>query len=276
MNYIEFDFSVKTPAPASDILIAELADIGFESFVETENGFLAYVSEKDFSEEKTADLIASKKYFFDFSFQQKNIPDKNWNEEWEHNYHPVIVSENCVIRAPFHAPKNMKYEIIIEPKMAFGTGHHDTTLLMMRALLKLSLDKKNILDMGCGSGVLSIMASKRGAATVFAVDIDEWSYKNTLENTVINNTKNVDVCKGDAQILADKKFDIILANINRNVLLDDMKIYFSALEKNGDLLMSGFLKQDAETLKTKAFETGFIFQEEVSENNWLFLHFSKK
>ncbi|HVA99135.1 MAG TPA: 50S ribosomal protein L11 methyltransferase [Bacteroidia bacterium] len=276
MNYIEFDFLVKSATPASDLLIAALADIGFESFVETENGFLAYISEKEFSDEKFSEFIQAQKSDFDFSFHKKIIPDKNWNEEWENNYHKVTVSEDCIIRAPFHAAENLKYEIIIEPKMAFGTGHHDTTLLMMRALLNLSIEKKNILDIGCGSGILSILASKRAAKSVFAVDIDEWAYNNTLENIEINNCKNISVHKGDAQILDSRKFDIILANINRNVLLQDLKIYFSVLEKKGDLLMSGFLKQDAEILKTKALETGFVFKNEISENNWLFLHFSKK
>ena len=275
MNYIEVSVNVEPKEQGSDILIAHLSDLGFESFVESDNGFLAYIQEEEFSEEEVELTFGDYQDLFKIEFTTKVIPKQNWNEEWESNFQPIDVAGKCYIRAPFHEKKTgYLLDIIIEPKMSFGTGHHDTTQLMIRILMLLNVKNQSLLDMGCGTGVLAIAASLLGANPILAIDIDDWSYQNTIENLTKNNINNVLVNKGDAKILEKKTFNTILANINKNVLLDDMSIYKNALEKNGNLVLSGFFETDIDEIKEKAENLGLKYEERYVSNQWAALHFT--
>ena len=257
MNYIEVIFAVEPREEGSDVLISQLAELGFESFMENSTGFSAYVKEEDFNETQLNLSLSFYADFFKIKYTTKIIPQQNWNKQWENNFQPISIDKLCYIRAPFHEKQNdFRYDIIIEPKMSFGTGHHATTQLMLRQLLSLDIKNKNVLDMGCGTGVLAILASMLGANTITAVDIDEWSYENTLENLVTNKIENVIVQKGDVELIKGKKFHTILANINKNILLRDMSYYFNSLLNNGNLLISGFFETDINEVSVKANSLG--------------------
>lgn len=226
-----------------EILIAELSQIGFDTFLETQSGLEAYAESDNFDRSETESIL--KRYSTnDFSFEK--IEKKNWNEEWEKSYEPINVDDQCLIRAEFHQPeRKFPYEIIITPKMSFGTGHHQTTYLMIRSQMKIDHKNKRVMDAGCGTAILSITACKLGAKEVEAFDIDEWSVINGNENTALNNCGNVNIQQGTIeQVNLSGKFDIILANINKNVLLKEIKIYARYLEKGGQLLLSGFYTSD--------------------------------
>ncbi len=275
MNYIEVSVNVKPREQGSDVLIAHLSDLGFESFVESENGFLAYIQEDEYSEDEIKLTFGDYQDIFKIEFTTKVIPKQNWNKEWESNFQPIDVEGKCYIRAPFHEKKTgYLLDIIIEPKMSFGTGHHDTTQLMIRILMLLNVKNQSLLDMGCGTGVLAITASMLGSNPIIAIDIDEWSYENTIENLAKNNINNVIVNKGDAQILEGKTFHTILANINKNVLLNDMPIYKKALEENGNLILSGFFETDIKEIKENAENLGLKYEERYVSNQWAALHFT--
>lgn len=274
MNYIELSVNVEPKEQGSDVLIAQLAELGFESFVETEKGFNAYIQESDFNIQQLKLALSFYTDFFKFDFVSRLIQQQNWNKEWETNFQPISVDGKCYVRAPFHeAKKEFLYDVIIEPKMSFGTGHHSTTQLMIRKLLQLDINDRSLLDMGCGTGVLAIVASMRGANPVTAIDIDEWSYENSIENCRKNNINNVLVHKGNAQILAGKRFHTILANINKNVLLKDLNVYKKALENSGDIVISGFFETDTDELTAKAVELGFVLKDKMIQEQWALLHF---
>jgi ribosomal protein L11 methyltransferase len=276
MNYIELSVTVTPKETGSDVLIAELSEIGFDSFVDSDKGFSAYIAEDLFLKEQLVELFSKYAGTFEIEYNEKNIPQQNWNKEWESNFEPIDVAGQCYIRAPFHEPKrNYKYDIIIEPKMSFGTGHHQTTQLMMQKLLTLDLKNRSLLDMGCGTGILAIAASKMGADSITAIDIDEWSYTNSIENLQKNNIENVRMYKGGAELLSGKTFFTILANINKNVLLKDMLYYINSLEQDGNLIMSGFFDTDISELKTKATTLGLKLKDTMIENGWALLHFLK-
>jgi ribosomal protein L11 methyltransferase len=275
MDYIEVNFEVLPRNPGTDILIAELADIGFESFSETETGLQGWIQAADFSEERMLELPAFSNDSFRITYTRKLIGDQNWNAMWESNFSPIHIAGKVCIRAPFHLPTNVQYDIIIQPKMSFGTGHHDTTALVMEKMLQLSLSGKAVLDMGCGTGVLAILASMMGADPVTAIDTDDWAYLNSVENLEVNGINNVTVHKGDASILEGKRFNVILANINRNVLLADIKKYSQALLPEGHLVLSGFFETDVEALTLEANSNGFVFKEKMARNNWALAHFIK-
>ncbi|MEO0902266.1 MAG: 50S ribosomal protein L11 methyltransferase, partial [Bacteroidota bacterium] len=211
--YIEFKFDIEPREPFSDILMAELGELGFESFVETESGVLAYILESDWQEGMLNDLFVLQNSDVHISWTQKNIAQQNWNAEWEKNFHPIHVDGVCAVRAPFHSPENVQYDIVIEPKMSFGTGHHETTYMMLKRILDLDFSGKTVLDMGCGTGVLAILAEMKGAGKVDAIDIDEWCYINTKENIERNRCENIDAFQGDVGLIKEKKYDVILANI---------------------------------------------------------------
>jgi ribosomal protein L11 methyltransferase len=276
MNYIELVVNVEPKEQGSDVLIAQLAELGYESFVETEKGFNAYIQETDFNTQQLNLALSFYSDFFKFDYSSNTIQQQNWNKEWENNFQPIDVKGKCYIRAPFHeAPIGYLYDVIIEPKMSFGTGHHATTQLMIQKLMQLDVKGKSLLDMGCGTGVLAIVASIMGANPITAVDIDEWSYENTVENCEKNNIKNVLVHKGNVQILAGSIFHSILANINKNVLLTDLSVYKEVLEKSGNLVISGFFETDIEELIVKANELGLSLNEKVVQEQWAMLHFIK-
>jgi ribosomal protein L11 methyltransferase len=272
MNYKEYTFTVQPPEPGSEILIAIIADLGFESFETNPNGFVAYIPENlnPDDELKTFEFPD-----FTFSYSVKTIEQVNWNEEWEKNFQPVIVNDDCCIRAPFHKlEKNYKYDIIIMPKMSFGTGHHDTTWLMCKNMLEENFPGKNVLDMGCGTGVLAILAHKLGAATIKGIDIDDWSVENAIENCEANNCNQIEIVKGNSKLLTkEKEFDIILANINKNVLKADMPSYVKSLKPGGSLFISGFFKTDIDELIKHAESLSLSLSKQEIKNEWACLVF---
>jgi ribosomal protein L11 methyltransferase len=275
-NYIELTFTVEPKEQGSDVLIAQLSELGFDSFIETDSGFSAYLVEDAHVPSRLNLALSFYTDFFKFSYESRVIQQQNWNKEWESNFQPIDVDGKCYIRAPFHpAKKKYIFDVIIEPKMSFGTGHHHTTQLMIKQLMALDVKNKPVLDMGCGTGVLAIVASMMGANPITAIDIDEWSYTNTIENLQKNNINNVLVHKGNAQILEGKLFHTILANINKNVLLSDMSTYVKSLDKNGNLVLSGFFETDIYELKALALELGLKFEGKAESNQWALLWLSK-
>lgn len=238
----------------SDILIAELSEAGFDTFLETDAGFEAYVEEERYDKDALEEIRQKYSALTPLKFSFSRIEKRNWNEEWERSFSPIVVEDKCVIRASFHQPeKHYPYEIIITPKMSFGTGHHQTTYLMVKNMLSIDHRKKRVMDAGCGTAVLSILASKLGATRAEAFDIDEWSVENGNENTEVNQCHNVHIQQGKiTDVTLDGKFDIILANINKNVLLSEMEQYAALLAPGGQLLLSGFFSDDIPDLLQEA------------------------
>lgn len=271
--YIEYNFTFSPKEPISEILIAELGNVGFESFVETENGVTAYIQKTDWSAEILADVFVLNSDEFSIEYNQNEVPQTNWNAEWEKNFEPIQVDDLVSIRAPFHENPNLKYDIVIEPKMSFGTGHHETTHMMVQHLLQLELKDKKVLDMGCGTGILAIFAEMKGAKPLDAIDIDTWCYENSIENVERNACKNISVYEGDASLLSSKKYDVIIANINRNILLMDMEIYTSCLNDKGVLLLSGFYKEDIPTIDAAVAKYGLKLEATIQRNNWVALKY---
>ena len=269
MIYFEYDFTVSPIEPVRDILIAELGELGFESFVETEQGLLAYIQKEDFSGVVLDELYVFQNPDFQISYTSKDIQQQNWNAEWEQNFKPITVGKDCMVRAPFHSQEKARYDIVIEPKMSFGTGHHETTHMMLQHLLDNDFRDKSVLDMGCGTGVLAIMAEKKGAGQIDAIDIDEWCYLNSLENVERNHCKNIEVHQGDASLLKGKKYDTILANINRNILLKDMETYSNILNEGGELYLSGFYVEDLAIISSKCAEHNLQFEKNLEKNRWV-------
>ena len=225
--YIEYNFTITPLLPASEILIAELGNVGFESFVETSNGVTAYIQKEDWNASILEDIYILSSDEFSIEYHHKEVPQTNWNAAWEKNFEPIQVDDLVSIRAPFHPNPNLKFDIVIEPKMSFGTGHHETTHMMVQHLLQLEVANKKTLDMGCGTGILAIFAEMKGAKPIDAIDIDNWCYENSLENVTRNNCEHITVYEGEASLLQGKKYDLIIANINRNILLQDLQIYTS-------------------------------------------------
>jgi len=273
MNYIGYHFEIEPIQPGSDILIAELGEEGFESFVETEKGISAFIQKKDWHKDilKNIQILNSGEFRITFTYEE--IEQVNWNTEWEKNFEPIIVNDTVSVRAPFHEKTDLPYDIVIEPKMSFGTGHHETTHLMIQQLLNVDLTDKTVLDMGSGTGILAIMAELRGAKSVDAIDIDDWCYENALENATRNNCTKIRVFKGDAALLADKNYDMIIANINRNVLINDLPVYYKCLNKGGVLLLSGFYREDIPFIKKAATGLGLKESDVLEKNNWISLKF---
>ena len=276
MLYVELDIHT-TGNENNEILISELGDNGFDFFEENELGLKAYIPKNNFTEShlKTLFFLNNKKFAKSFSI--KYIEDKNWNEEWEKNFEPIII-DNCIIRAPFHSkPAGIIYDIIIEPKMSFGTGHHETTSMMVELLLGTKLKDKTVLDMGCGTGILSILSSLLDAKHIDAVDNDEWAYNNSIENIKKNNIKNIGIYHDDINFFnQEKKYDFILANINRNILLNQISHYAKSLNKKGFLYMSGFYLEDLPIIKNSATQLNFEFIRYISKNNWIAVVFELK
>jgi ribosomal protein L11 methyltransferase len=273
MNYIGYHFEIEPIQPGSDILIAELGEEGFESFVETEKGISAFIQKKDWHKDilKNIQILNSGEFRITFTYEE--IEQVNWNTEWEKNFEPIRVNDTVSVRAPFHEKTDLPYDIVIEPKMSFGTGHHETTHLMIQQLLNVDLTDKTVLDMGSGTGILAIMAELRGAKSVDAIDIDDWCYENALENATRNNCTKIRVFKGDAALLADKNYDVIIANINRNVLINDLPVYYKCLNKGGVLLLSGFYREDIPYIQKAATGLGLRESDVLEKNNWISLKF---
>tara|TARA_R110002073_G_scaffold145532_2_gene297643 strand:- start:9235 stop:10068 length:834 start_codon:yes stop_codon:yes gene_type:complete len=273
--YIEYNFEVSPKEPATEILIAQLGFAGFESFVENENGVTAYIQKQDWSAEILEEVFVLNSEEFEISFEQKEVEQTNWNAEWEKNFEQIQVDNLVSIRAPFHENPNLKYDIVIEPKMSFGTGHHETTHMMIQHLLDLDVAGKKVLDMGCGTGILAIFAEMMGAKPTDAIDIDAWCYENSIENIERNNCKDISVYEGDSSLLKGKRYDVIIANINRNILLSDMKTYTDCLNDEGVLLLSGFYEEDIPVINGEVSLHGLVFNKKIERNNWVALRYLK-
>jgi len=271
MEYTEVSFSIEPfEEYIADVLASVLGEIGFDSFVPTVEGLDAYILSKDFNELNLKNLLDDFPIEASIDYKVTQIESKNWNEEWEkHYFQPIIIGNECVIHSSFHKniPK-LKYDIVIDPKMAFGTGHHETTSLVIGQLLKMDLEGKKVLDMGCGTAVLAILAAMRGAKDLVAIDIDTWCTENSLENIAINKIEGIEVLLGGAELLEGMHFDIILANINRNILLADIDKYSACLSGGGELYMSGFYVEDIPLIEAEANLNGLKLIEYSEKNNW--------
>lgn len=271
--YIAYYFKVKPSQPATEILIAELGYAGFESFVETLDGVTAYIQKNEWHDSILDDINVLNSEEFEITYAFEDIEQTNWNAEWEKSFQPIVVDNLCMVRAPFHESKNTKYDIIIEPKMSFGTGHHETTHMMIQHILSNDFNEKSVLDMGCGTGVLAILTEKCGAKEIDAIDIDNWCYLNSLENVERNNCSSISVYEGDSSLLGGKNYDAIIANINRNILLQDLKTYINCLNTNGQLFLSGFYKDDVPLIESKCVKNGLQLIEILEKNHWVALKF---
>jgi|TARA_B100000768_G_scaffold69588_1_gene66887 ribosomal protein L11 methyltransferase len=276
MAYTELIIELETMQPFADILVARLNEINYETFSLEENILKCYIKTSVIQKNDTIDIILSLSQQTKINYSFKDIEKKNWNANWEQSFSPVKINSHCIIRADFHKEdKNIKHEIIITPKMSFGTGHHETTFLMLNEIFNINVSKLNILDMGSGTGVLSILSSKLGAKTILAIDIDEWAYENSIENSLLNNTNNIKFLKGDISLIENKTFDCVLANINRNIILRDLVKYYKLLINGGKLLISGFLVEDFDLVYKKINKIGFKLINKKNKNKWLMLHLEK-
>ena len=269
MNYYACSFTNPDNENLKDMFMELLGEIGFDSFMDTDDGFDAYCQEPLLNEEELNDILQMEQ-FANVKFLKKElIPDQDWNATWEASYEPVIINEFCRIRAPFHKVEgSYKYDLIIEPKMSFGTAHHETTSQIIELMLQSDFTGQNLLDMGSGTGVLAILAKKLGSATTVAIDNDEWAYRNALDNIRLNDENEIIVELGDASSLNDRQFDVILANINRNILLRDMKEYVKCLVDGGKIFFSGFYEEDLVLIAKEAERLGLTYSNHVTKNNW--------
>ena len=273
--YLGYHFTIKPLELGSEILIAELGEKAFESFIETETGISAFVQKDLWNEDILEDIQILSNPEFEISYTFEEIEQVNWNEEWEKNFEPIDVDGKCHVRAPFHEKTNAEFDIVIEPKMSFGTGHHETTHMMIQHLLETDLVGKKTLDMGCGTAILAILAEMKGAQPIDAIDIDNWCYLNSIENAERNNCKHISVYEGEASLLVGKKYDVIIANINRNILLNDMQQYVDCLNENGILFLSGFYTEDIQVISESCTSKGLTYVKQFERNNWVALKFVK-
>lgn len=273
MTYIEYKFTILPLQPGRDILLAELSELPFESFEDFDKGLLAYIDESEDSQTLIEDIHILNSDEFEISYVKSTIEQVNWNEEWEKNFHPIYIDDRCTIRAPFHPKTNSEIDIIIEPKMSFGTGHHATTYQISEMLLDEDCTGKRVLDMGCGTGVLGILADIRGAKSVDYIDIDTWCVENTEENLNRNSCKGKVILGGAEKIKTE--YDLILANINRNILLKDMTTYAAHLGSGGVIYFSGFYKEDLELIQKEALRNGLTFVKNQIKENWVAAKFTK-
>ena len=273
--FVCYDFNVEPAIPGCEILIAELSQLGFDSFQEHENGISAYVDSKISSEIDLKDIQIFNTQEFKISFEITSVEKQNWNIKWESNFDPIYVDNICCVRAPFHPKSDYKYDLVIEPKMSFGTGHHETTSMMISFILANEFTNSSVCDIGSGTGVLAILAEQRGANRIDAIDIDNWCYLNSLENIKRNNSKNINIFEGEVEKLMHFNYDNIFANINLNVLLNDICIYAKMLNKNGVLYLSGFYKKDINKIEQEARSSALKLIETKQENDWVSLKLSK-
>ena len=269
MNYYACSFTNPDNENLKDMFMELLGEIGFDSFMDTDDGLDAYCQEPLLNEEELNDILQMEQFANVKLLKKELIPDQDWNATWEASYEPVIINEFCRIRAPFHKVEgSYKYDLIIEPKMSFGTAHHETTSQIIELMLQSDFSGLNLLDMGSGTGVLAILAKKLGSATTVAIDNDEWAYRNALDNIRLNDENEIIVELGDATSLNDRQFDVILANINRNILLRDMKEYVKCLVDGGKIFFSGFYEEDLVLIKKEAERLGLTYSNHVTKNNW--------
>ncbi len=281
MKYIEIRLDVKADdvALVTDVLAALLVEAGYDSFVPDTTGMSAYIPEDKYSEPALLEIIGHLPVEAEIEWSCNHYADQNWNEEWEkHYFKPIVIGNECVIHSTFHTNvPEARYKIVIDPKMAFGTGHHETTSLMLEWILRHDFTGENVLDMGCGTAILAILARMRGATSATAIDIDEWAYQNALENIRLNHIDGIDVLLGDKALLGDGRlYDTVLANINRNIHLDNMQAYASVMHTGSTIYMSGFYTQDLPTLQTCARQHGLLYKDHLEKNNWVAARFVKE
>lgn len=282
MFYTELTFHI-TPyvEDITDVLIAELGNLGYDSFSYENDGFKAYIPTKDFQEKLVdeMDTLTYLRSLYTITWEKAEIENQDWNKIWEENFTPILVKDRILVRAGFHPTMNgIEHEIIIDPKMSFGTGHHATTALVLETILdkKEEFIGKKVLDMGCGTGILSIMAAQAGASEITGIDIDEWAYNNAMENMATNKVNNIRILIGDATLLDGKEhYDWILANINRNILLNDMRHYEKVLTLNGHLILSGFYTEDIPMIREEAERIGLTYVSHKIKDNWTAVIFNK-
>lgn len=274
MNYTEYQLNISQKEPWGEILTALLAELPFESFTETPNGINAYIRSKEDDENAVKEIIESLESV-EITYERKEIEATNWNQEWESNFQPILVNDQCYIRAEFHPNRpDVPFEVIIQPKMSFGTGHHETTHLMVEYVLETNCEGKSVLDMGCGTSILAILSKMKGANYVEAIDIDEWSVENSIENAKRNQV-DIRVKLGDASVLGSNKFDLILANINRNILMNDLPEYIKNAKPNAEIILSGLMEFDYEDVKKRGENLGLTLVSKKRKNEWIALKWSK-
>ena len=273
-NYLEFNFKIQPLQPWNEILMAELIEIGFDSFTEEYDGILGYIQKELFKEEELKEVQLLQNPDINISYTFKEMPNINWNEEWEKNFSPINIEDQVSIRAEFHENQNLPHEIIIQPKMSFGTGHHATTYLMIQQMLDMDFENKKVLDMGCGTSVLAIFTKQQGAGKTVAIDIDEWSVENSIENAARNNVE-LEISQGTADNLGSENFDIILANINRNILISDIPTYVSILNNGGQLLLSGLCFFDVDDILEVCTAEKLTLTKKIQREEWVSLLLEK-
>lgn len=276
MKTFEYTFTTPLSDIQHDMLVTMLADLGFDSFMDDDFGLKAYCSSENRDDEAVEELLQMEALNGIHLLGVEEMPDKDWNEVWEASYQPVVVNERCRVRAPFHAPDpSFEFDLVIEPKMSFGTANHETTAQIIRLMLDTDFQGKEVLDMGSGTAVLAILAKKLGAARTVAIDNDEWAYRNAFTNCELNGINDIEIVLGDASSI-EGKFNVILANINRNILLRDMHCYVAAMCPQAHIFFSGFYTEDLESIKTEAACNGLHYVRHVAENNWVAAEFIKQ
>ena len=269
MNYIAYTFSNPQNDALKDMFTELLGNIGFDSFMDVDDGFTAYCAENTFNKDALDGILAMEQLADVQVVKREIIPDQDWNATWESSYEPVVIDGICRIRAPFHeADNSYKFDLCIEPKMSFGTAHHETTAQIIKLMLSEDFQGKDVLDMGSGTGVLAILAKKLGSAKTVAIDNDEWAYRNALDNVKLNDENEIIVELGDANSLNNRQFDIIIANINRNILLRDMHEYVKCLKKGAKIFFSGFYEADLQLIRNESERLGLSYLNHIKENDW--------
>lgn len=274
-TYIQLNLSIQPVETGREVVLAILNELGFESFVETEKGLEAYIQESDWNPDQLDALYPLSEHGFDIIWSLQAIPPENWNAVWESDFQPIVIENQCAVRAHFHDPIDVPYELVITPKMSFGTGHHQTTYMMLNYLLQHPPQDHSVLDMGCGTGVLAILAQKLGAKSVHAIDVEPWCYQNTVENIATNACQNIIAAEGDRNQIPNKEFNTIMANINMNVLLLDIPLYAAQLHLEGSLFLSGFYIHDIPSIESKANQVGLQLVDYQTKDNWVATHFKR-
>ena len=276
MKTIEYSFTGPTSDIQHDMLVSMLAEIGFDSFMDDDMGLKAYCSEENRDDAAVEELLRMDAFSGVHLMDVSAMPDKDWNEVWEASYQPVVINERCRVRAPFHeADPNFEFDLVIEPKMSFGTANHETTAQIIALMLETDFKGKDVLDMGSGTAVLAILAKKLGSAHTVAIDNDEWAYNNAFTNVALNGIDDIKIVLGDAGAIGDEQFDVVLANINRNILLRDMKCYVDAMRPKARIFFSGFYTEDLDYIKAEAERLGLHYVRHSAKNNWVAAEFVK-